>query len=249
MAGSAVLTVDARDVDTAAGELTFELQLNGNPVSASDYFVSYDGSILTYDVVWDTSAVPDGDYQRSVIGVDAQGNTSVSTGPLVTAELPVAIENIDDPPLVRMVDPLSNSQVGGVITLMAQIQDDRGMDQGSAEFTVQGDNGSVLAFPAQHSQGNLWTAIWDVRNTGAGNYTITITAQDGVNAPVEDVVTNFQASTSAGFYVYDISFGSNQRRGKTRRFDLPFTIRQRGPWCSLWVSFPRPSRRRLQGFR
>ena len=206
------LKIDARDVDTSANDLTIELQLNGVPVSTSDYSSLYDANAQAYIVTWNTTSIPDGNYQLSVTAVDGQGNVSNPSARLLTTNSSVVVDNINDPPTVQIRDPLSNTQISGVVTLTAEIQDDGGMAQGGADFTIVGTSTNItlpppLTIPAVRSQGDLWTAVWDTRTVPDELYSITITAHDGVNPPVQDVVTHVEVanSTTAGsLYVSDL---------------------------------------------
>jgi hypothetical protein len=124
LSGTVTIQVDARDVDTLPGDLTLvEVQqvVNGEPI-ASIGAADFNVETGYYELAWDTDGW-DGTHQILAVATDSDGNMSSTTSVVVANNVDVVVDNVDDPPIVEVINPASGSTVNGTVVLEAHASD------------------------------------------------------------------------------------------------------------------------------
>jgi serine protease len=153
ISGSITVTADAADDN---GVTKVEFFVNGSSIGVDN--------TSPYGVSWNSASVVDGSYTVSATATDTAGKTG-------SYIITVTVDNIDSPPIVAIVYPQEGSTVSGVIDVVADAIDDKGVTQ--VEFFV--DGGSI-GVDSDGSDG--WSASWDTTAYGDGSHTISATATD-----------------------------------------------------------------------
>ncbi len=130
---------------------------------------------FVYSKSWDTSTLPDGDYDVRITGVDGLNVTSSTT---VTYKL----EN--QGPTVTELLPVSNSRLKGDQTLSARVADPAGVKKVTWEYSANGGNTWVpMGSKKQPASGTkydgTYTLVFPTEDLpDMNNYKIRVTAED-----------------------------------------------------------------------
>lgn len=222
LAGVNTLLVDARDVDTTPGALSFQIDLKAADGSktvvtpTSTEYLTTGGPYGSYQLTWDASTVAGGTYQLSVVAVDVEGNHSDPSARLTTNQTTVVIDDgVNDAPVVDVIAPLAtDGTVGGTVALQAEASDDAAVS--SVSFVVTDAAAATVAtlaaeetVPATPTSPAIWTAFWDTIAVSNGDYTITATALDdeGVSSSPDvegPIVIDNDVATEGTLFVADL---------------------------------------------
>jgi serine protease AprX len=164
VAGVVTVAADAAD---DKGVDRVEFMVDGIVVGSDD-----DGGD-GWSIEWDSTVVPDGAHGIEAVAVDTAGQVSPADG--VTVE----VDNVDLAPTVVLTAPADGTVVAGMVTLVAEAADDRGVDR--VEFSV---DGTVVGADGDGSDG--WSVEWDSIGVADGAYEVSAVAVDSggqVSAP------------------------------------------------------------------
>jgi hypothetical protein len=124
-------------------------------------------AVAPYELVWDASGVPDGDYTLTAVAQDVLGNTASSA--------PVTITVDQSGPTVAIISPVSGATVKLTITVSASASDPHGVNR------VELYDGASLIGTDTTAP---YSVSWNTRGTSKGSHTLTARAYDSLgNVP------------------------------------------------------------------
>jgi hypothetical protein len=155
---------------TVAGTTTLTAAASDNlGVAGVQFFV--DGAALgvedtaaPYSVAWTTTTVANGSHTLTAVARDGVGNTTTSSGVVVTVD--------NTAPTVAVTAPGGGATVAGTTTVTASASDNVGV--AGVRFLVDG-----AAIGAEDTTAP-YSASWDTTTTANGSHTVTAVARDGV---------------------------------------------------------------------
>ncbi|NOK02470.1 MULTISPECIES: Ig-like domain-containing protein [Myxococcus] len=229
VSGMVTIRVTASDNDAPP---RVDFSLDGGPPFAADSFAPYEAH-------WDSRLVSNGAHVLTVTAIDRQGNEA-------SQFIEIEVDNDQAPPTVALTAPTDGATVEGVVTLVANAHDDKGVTK--VEFLVNGAlQTTVTSAP--------WTFAWNTRATWGynGPRTLLARAYDAAgnvttSAPVNITVTNdWQSPTvvitapSAGAYVtglVPVTVEATDNRAVVRvDFSVDYQViatRNTAPYVFLW---------------
>jgi hypothetical protein len=167
--GSSV-TVSANTTD-AGGSGVASVQFQRSPHNAGTW-TNVGGLDTTspYSVVWDTTAVPDGQYDLQAIETDNVGH--VSTTALIT----VRVDNTN--PTGSISAPASNANVRGNSVTVSSSSADGGSGVANAQFQYVTHNGSSWNNIGGPDSSSPYNASWNTTALSDGQYDLRVTTTD-----------------------------------------------------------------------
>ena len=188
LSGAVAIQVDARDVDTVQGELTVSIEIDGQPSSTAAF--NPDSGYYEFD--WNTVGL-DGLHQIIAVATDSSNNASSTTSALVANDVTVVVNNVDDPPIVDVVNPTDGSTVNGTVVLEAHAADDN--DISAVDFVIDPNLGPLPSFVTEVNPG-VWATDWDTTLFPLGTYSVTAIATDTGGNSSHNTVSNILVDNS-----------------------------------------------------
>jgi hypothetical protein len=169
LSGIVGLTASATD---AGGSGLQDVRFERSPAGANTWTTIGTSTGSPYSASFDTTQVPDGNYDLRAMARDHAGGSSVST------IASVAVDNVTEPPVdttpptVSLTAPADGATVNGSVTISADANDNVAVTQ--VEFLV---NGNVVGSDTN----SPYSISWDSTSLANGPATITARASDGTN--------------------------------------------------------------------
>jgi subtilisin family serine protease len=161
LSGEHTVLVEASD-DGAVSVV--ELSIDGG--AFTDITLNYDGAHYTY--AWDTTGYAEGNHTVQARATDDGAQTTYST------EVNVTVDNVSDPPIVAVIDPVESQTVGGIYQVLVEASDDNGVSL--VELRI--DDGAYVDITA-NVEGNTYSYDWHTTGYANGNHTLQARATDG----------------------------------------------------------------------
>jgi hypothetical protein len=184
VAGTVTVAVSATDPQDPAGSLLVEVTADGGTTwTPATWNLANDA----YELDWDTTLVGDGSATLTARATDANLNTTVG------ADVTVTVDNINDAPVVAIVEPTEGATVTGVVTV-AVAADDLQDPLGSLNVEISIERGPWQ--PATWNSAEArYEATWDTTTGPDGPTSIDARATDaafavGAAAPVSVTAQN-----------------------------------------------------------
>ena len=168
---------------------------------------------------WDTTTLTDNTYTVTAVATDTASQTGSDS-------ISVAVDNVDDSPIVAITAPTAGASVSGTVAITADASDDRGITQ--VEFfrddlSVEGDG--PVAIGTDYEGGDGWSILWDATQLGGG-YAITASATDSGGNTVESdpVSVTVVPVSEASNHVADLD-GDTRTIGKSGKWQAFVSVR------------------------
>jgi subtilisin family serine protease len=163
-----MVTVEARASYDGEEAVAVEFFVNGESIGVGTH------SEVSWSVVWDTTAIEEGDYLLQ----------AVATAGDLTAEdsVMVTVDNIAAFPTVQIVSPADHAIVSDHVLVSAIATADWRYAVNQVEFTL----GTQTFLDTDASDG--WSVLWDTTELDDGDYVIVAQVTDSAEQTVEDTI-------------------------------------------------------------